>query len=52
VGIAKSQNDNLGLGLACSKSIANKMGGDIKLKMSKKGISVFAFKIPVKLQSL
>jgi len=34
IGIAKSQNDNIGVGLSCSKEICLKMGGDIKLKQS------------------
>ena len=38
------------MGLACSRSIAKEMGGDIVLKESKKGLTVFAFKIPVKVE--
>ena len=43
----KPQNDNLGLGLASSKQISLKMGGDIKLLHSIKGLIIFKFKIPV-----
>ena len=49
IGIAKSQNDNIGVGLSCSKEICLKMGGDIKLKQSSKGLTVMAFKLPVKI---
>ena len=43
----KPENDNIGLGLASSKAIAIEMGGNMKLKLSKKGLTVFKFKIPV-----
>lgn len=46
-GIAKSKNDNLGLGLACSLTIVEYMQGDICLKQSKQGLTNVAFKIPV-----
>ena len=39
---------NIGMGLACSSSIVKKLGGDITLKESKRGRSIFAFKIPIK----
>jgi len=38
---------NIGMGLACSKEIVNKLGGDIILKESQRGLTVFAFKLPV-----
>lgn len=44
----KSQNDNLGIGLACSKDICIRMGGDIALKVSHEGLTAFSFKIPIK----
>ena len=34
--------------MASSKAIAIEMGGDIKLQISKLGLTVFKFKIPVK----
>ncbi len=43
----KPENDNIGLGLASSKAIATEMGGNMKLKLSNKGLTVFKFKIPV-----
>jgi sensor histidine kinase regulating citrate/malate metabolism len=46
----KTQNDNIGVGLTCSKEICKKIGGDIKLIQSKKGLTVMAFKIPVKVK--
>jgi sensor histidine kinase regulating citrate/malate metabolism len=36
------------MGLACSHAIVKEMGGDIILKESKKGLTVFGFKMPVK----
>jgi sensor histidine kinase regulating citrate/malate metabolism len=48
IGIMKTQNDNIGVGLSCSREICMKIGGDIKLIQSKKGLTVMAFKIPVK----
>jgi K+-sensing histidine kinase KdpD len=45
----KPENDNIGLGLASSNAIANEMGGNMKLKLSKKGLTVFKFKIPVQI---
>lgn len=47
----KPENDNIGLGLAASKSIIVEMGGDIRLKYSRKNLTVFQFKIPVKIES-
>lgn len=35
------------MGLACSSSISKALGGDITLKKSKRGLTSFAFKIPV-----
>ena len=43
----KPENDNIGLGLASSKAITVQMGGDIRLKKSSRGLTVFQFKIPV-----
>ena len=34
IGVVKAQNDNVGFGLSCSKSICKKLGGDMKLKQS------------------
>ena len=45
----KPENDNIGLGLASSKLISDGMGGKIKLKHSHKGLTVFQFKILVKI---
>jgi sensor histidine kinase regulating citrate/malate metabolism len=47
----KPENDNIGLGLAASKSITVEMGGDIRLKYSRKNLTVFQFKIPVKVEN-
>lgn len=47
----KLENDNIGLGLATSKSITVEMGGDIRLKYSRKNLTVFQFKIPVKVEN-
>jgi K+-sensing histidine kinase KdpD len=51
IGIIKPQNDTIGLGLSCSKEICKKLGGDLKLKQSEKGMTIFTFKIPVSLQN-
>ena len=45
IGVAKPENDNLGLGLSCSKQICRLLGGDMKLKKSIKGMTVLIFKI-------
>ena len=49
IGILKAQNDNIGMGLSCSKEICKKLGGDMRLKHSQKGMTIFAFKFPVEL---
>lgn len=38
---------NIGMGLTCSQAIARKMGGDITIKQSNRGLTEFAFKVPV-----
>ena len=48
LGILKPENDNIGLGLSASFEISRKLGGDIKLSESRNGLTIFAFKIPVK----
>ena len=50
IGIVKAENDNIGLGLSCSREISRKLGGDMKLKLSKKGMTSFVFKFPVVLK--
>jgi K+-sensing histidine kinase KdpD len=52
LGITKTENDNIGIGLACSRDICKKMGGDIKLKLSKKGLTIFSFKMPIQLTKI
>ena len=44
----KVENGNIGMGLAGSHDITQEMGGDITLKHSEYGLTVFSFKIPVK----
>jgi len=46
-GIRSAENDNIGMGLSCSQSIVQHLGGDIILKESTRGLTVFSFKIPV-----
>ena len=41
MGFRKVENDNIGLGLSCSKTISNALKGDSCLVQSKKGITVF-----------
>jgi signal transduction histidine kinase len=38
------------MGLGCSEQIVSKIGGDITVKSSKRGLTVFAFKLPVTVQ--
>jgi signal transduction histidine kinase len=40
----------MGLGLNNSRMLSQKMDGDIILKQSKKGLTVFSFKLPVTLE--
>lgn len=51
IGISKSSNDSIGIGLACSSDICKKLGGDITLKKSEPGLTVIAFKFPVTLRN-
>ena len=44
------KDHNIGIGLACSNSISKALDGDITIKQSRKGMTVFGFKIPVKVQ--
>jgi len=46
-GLANTRHSSIGLGLACSQVIACKLGGDIEIKQSKKGLTILRFKIPV-----
>jgi K+-sensing histidine kinase KdpD len=41
------EDNSIGMGLACSSAIASALGGDITLKKSIRGLTAFAFKIPV-----
>lgn len=52
IGINKSENDNIGIGLACSKAICRHMGGDIRVRQSQKGMTSIQFRIPVKIEQL
>jgi hypothetical protein len=36
------------MGLACSETITRALGGDIIISQSQRGLTVFAFKFPVK----
>ena len=45
------QDNNIGMGLACSEAISAALQGDITIKQSRRGLSVFAFKIPVTIKS-
>ena len=49
IGGHSSKNENIGLGLSCCKIMCKKMGGDIMLKKSQKGMTVFTFKFPVRI---
>jgi signal transduction histidine kinase len=41
------EDNNIGMGLACSEAISTALEGDITIKQSRRGLTVFAFKIPV-----
>jgi len=49
IGIVRAENDNIGLGSSCSKEICKKLGGDMRLKHSQKGLTAFSMKFPVEL---
>ena len=49
IGIMKTKNDNIGIGLACSKDLCKLLGGDVILKFSENGLTAFSFKIPIKI---
>lgn len=42
------KDNNIGMGLACSDAISSALNGDIDIKQSRRGLTVFSFKIPVK----
>jgi len=44
------KDHNIGIGLACSNSISKALEGDITIKKSRRGLTVFGFKIPVLVQ--
>ena len=48
----KPKNDNIGLGLSASYEIARKLQGDLIIKESQKGLTVFKMRIPIKVKSL
>jgi len=50
-GLKQAKNDTIGLGLSGSREITHSMGGDIRLKKSEAGLTVFTFKVPVKMRS-
>jgi C4-dicarboxylate-specific signal transduction histidine kinase len=50
IGLIKEEHHNIGLGLACSKDLTKKLGGDIKVIMSQPGLTNIAFKIGVKVK--
>ena len=44
------QDNNIGMGLGCSQQIVTQLGGDITVKQSKRGLTIFGFRIPVRIQ--
>jgi signal transduction histidine kinase len=49
-GLVESNNNNIGLGLGGSYTLARYLGGDITLRQSAKGLTVISFKIPVRIE--
>lgn len=45
--LAQVKDHNIGMGLGCSRKIIASLGGDITVKQSKRGLTIFAFKMPV-----
>ena len=41
------KDNSIGMGLACSYSICKELGGDLTIKESKRGLTIFGFKLPV-----
>ena len=50
--LKKVKDNNIGIGLACSDAVSKALNGDITIKKSTRGLTVFAFKIPVTVQFL
>ena len=48
---SKVKDFSIGLGLTCSQEITNALKGDIILKQSERGLTVFAFRVPVRLRT-
>ena len=46
--INKVKNNSIGMGLACSRLIINKLDGKLQLMESERGKTVFRIQIPVK----
>jgi hypothetical protein len=46
--LKKPENNNIGLGLASNKDITVETGGDIRLLKSSRGLTVFQFKITIR----
>jgi sensor histidine kinase regulating citrate/malate metabolism len=45
-------NQSIGIGLAASSTLVKKIGGDITLRQSQKGLTVFSFKVPVTIEEV
>jgi sensor histidine kinase regulating citrate/malate metabolism len=49
--LEKVKDHNIGIGLACSKSIVNSLNGEIKINKSINGFTSFSFMFPVNTQT-
>ena len=47
----KPKNDNIGLGLSASRKIIRELQGDLIIKQSKQGLTVFKMRFPIKVPS-
>lgn len=47
--IQKPKNDNIGLGLSASRQIARELKGDLTIKQSQRGLTIFRLRFPIKI---
>ena len=50
--LSQVKDNTIGMGLACSQQIVSSCGGDITIKESQRGLTVFGFKMPVEVRPI